>query len=96
MEVSELKELFEAHQQGLKAEIKAGNDMLGYKIDSLNIVQKDLSSRLLPVETYINECKQNSVLTQLKDKPLRIIAISILVLFGIAGLINMAELLKLL
>lgn len=42
----ELKELFEAHMKTLKAEIRAGNDMLSYKVDEVISHQKTTNGRV--------------------------------------------------
>ena len=88
----EIKELIELHMTSLRAEIKAGNDIIGYKLDGVNEHLATLNGRMLTQETKTDSmCKdiveiQNNVkpLIWIKQNPLKGAVIFILMVAGIA------------
>lgn len=88
----EIKELIELHMTSLRAEIKAGNDIIGYKLDGVNKHLATLNGRMLTQENKTDSmCKeinnvQDSIkpLMWLKQNPLKGAVVFILMVAGIA------------
>lgn len=68
MRNEDIKELLQVQTQALKAEIKATNDMLGYKLDELTTHVKITNGRVTDLETkaigFDDHCKNTKKITR--------------------------------